>query len=106
MSGRKGRRKTQRVVRQGNKRRGGNTCHGMSFLETTTAFSSYGLSFSLSRREMTSLCSLMSLAPAIRQLRLDRQSWLKVRMQEMVHEAEFGTSYSQPPHVSSHYVQL
>lgn len=49
---------------------------------------------------------LMSLAPAIRRLPLDRQSRLKLRMQEMLHEEEFGASFSQQPHVSSHYVQL
>ena len=47
---------------------------------------------------------LMSLAPTMRRLPLDRQSWLRIRMQEMFHEAEFGASYSQPPHVS--YTQL
>ena len=36
---------------------------------------------------------LMSLAPAMRQLPLDRHSWLKVRMQERLQEAEFGWSF-------------
>ena len=47
----------------------------------------------------------MNLAPAMRWLPLDRQSLLQVRIQEMVHEAEFG-AHSQPPHVSSQDLQL
>lgn len=49
---------------------------------------------------------LMSLAPAMRRLPVDKQPWLKIRTQEMLHEVEFGASYSQPPHVCSQYVQL
>ncbi|CAJ1050812.1 uncharacterized protein LOC115797015 [Xyrichtys novacula] len=39
---------------------------------------------------------LLSLAPAMRRLPPERQSWLKFKMQGLVHEAEFGPAYSQP----------
>ncbi len=37
---------------------------------------------------------LMSLAPAMRRLPLNKQAWLKMKIQELVFQAEFG--YSQP----------
>lgn len=33
---------------------------------------------------------LLSLAPAMRRLPAEKQSWLRTRMQQLVHEAEFG----------------
>lgn len=51
-------------------------------------------------------CFLMSLAPAMRRLSLDKQSWLKIKMQEMVYEAEFGGYYPQPQHTISQFTQL
>ncbi|XP_073338474.1 uncharacterized protein [Pagrus major] len=45
---------------------------------------------------------LMNLAPAMRRLSLGKQSWLKMKMQELVFQAEFG--YSEPEH--SQFTQL
>ena len=36
---------------------------------------------------------LLSMAPAIKRLPLERQSWLKFKMQSLLHEAEFGPAY-------------
>ena len=41
---------------------------------------------------------LLSLAPAMRRLSAERQSWLKCKIQGLVHEAEFGPAYSQQAH--------
>ena len=38
---------------------------------------------------------LLSLAPAMRRLPLERQSWLRFKMAGLVHEAEFGPAYNQ-----------
>lgn len=35
---------------------------------------------------------LLSLAPAIRRLPAEKQSWVRIKMQQFVHEAEFGPS--------------
>lgn len=38
---------------------------------------------------------LTSLAPAMRRLPKERQSWVKIKIQELLHEAEFGAVYGQ-----------
>ena len=40
---------------------------------------------------------LLSLAPALRRLPIEKQSWVKMKMQELCHEAEFGAVFA-PQH--------